>query len=302
MNFDPTNVTVSTLYGYFEDDAGRNPRHVQIPIAPNVQRELQSSLRATIAKLGLPATAARMPYFQPAEKYASEEHVKVALATDYLQGLRDVVALRNLPSDADALRDVAELEYYYAVFVDNQNRTLHAFRRASQFKGILKSKLAFIDGGVLTMSTQQVFRLDNDFDYVVDNDTVYILRPSGFEFTTNVHTQVLAAAAANAASIQAAAGFLDLAGIGHYASTHARAARLLAAIKSRDDLHLISRNLLASACKNYGIAIQNPRAGLLCPDSGHEYDFLCILDRRAYIAKLITNQPERYEAASRVKK
>jgi hypothetical protein len=302
VNFDPANIAVTTLCGYFEDDAVRNLRHVQIPIAPNVQQELQASLRETITKLGLPASAARMPRFQPAEKYASEEHVKVALATEYLQGLRDVVALRNLPSDANALRDVAELEYYYAVFVDNQNRTLHAFRRASQFKGILKSKLAFIDGGVLTMSTRQVFRLDNDFDYLVDNDTVYILRPSGFEFTTNVHTQVLAAAAANAASIQATAVFLDLTGIGRYASTHARSARLLAAIKSRDDLHLISRNLLASACRNYGIAIQNPRGGLLCPDAGHEYDFLCILDRRAYIAKLITNQPERYEAASRVQK
>lgn len=302
MDFDAGHITVTTLCGYFEDDAAQNPRHLQVPIAPNVQEELKSSLRETIAKLGLPASAARMPRFQPAEKYASEESVKLPLATEYLQDLRGVVALRNLPSDANALRDVGELEYYYAVFVDNQNRTLHAFRRASQFKGILKSKLAFIDGGVLTMSTRQIFRLDSDFDYLVDSDNAFILRPSGFEFTANIHSQVLGAAAANAASIQAAATFLDLTRVGRYASTHARSARLLAAIRSRDDLHLISRGLLASACRNYGIPIQNPRSGLLGPDPGHEYEFLCILDRRAYIAKLVANQPERYEAASRVRK
>lgn len=302
MNFDFDSIVVTTLCGYFEDEAGQNLRHVQLPIALDVQQELRSTLRQTVVKLGLPASAATMAEYQPAEKYSSEDPVKLLLSTDYIQGLRDVVAMRNLPSDANALRDVSQLEYYYAVFVDSQNRTLHAFRRASQFKGVLKSRLAFIDGGVLTMSNRIVFRLDNDFDYLVDSDTAYILRPSGFEFTANVHEQVLAVAAVNAASIQVAATFLDLARIGRYASTHARSARLLAAIKSRDNLHLTSRNLLAKACRNYGIPIQNPRDGLLSPDPGHEYDFLCILDRRAYTAKLISNQPERYEAASRVQK
>lgn len=302
MNFDPNQIRLTTLYGFFEDNAGQNPRHLQIPIAPNVQQELQATLRETINKLGLPASAARMPRFQPAEKYASEEAVKLPLDVDYLEELRRVVALRNHPSDANALNAVAELVYYYAIFVDGAGNMLHAFRRASQFKGILRSRLAFIDGGMLTMSTRPTFRLDADFDYIVDTDTAFILRPSGFEFTTNVHTQVLAAAVANATTIQAAATFLDLSAVGRYASTHARSARLLAVIRSRDDLHLVSRNLLASACRNYGIAIQNPRSGLLCPDAGHEYDFLCILDRRAYIAKLITNQPERYEAASRTQR
>lgn len=302
MNFDASTIVVTTLCGYFEDDARQNLRHIQLPIAPSVQQELRSMLRATITKLGLPGSAAKMPHFQPAEKYASEDPVKLPLSTDYLQDLRGVVALRNLPSDANALRDITQLEYYYVVFVDNKGRTLHAFRRASQFKGILKSKLAFIDAGVLTMSQRPIFRLDNDFDYLVDDDTAYILRPSGFEFTTNVHTLVLAAAIENSAAIQQAATFLDLGGVGRYAATHARSARLLAAIKSRDNLHLTSRSLLAAACRNYGIAIQNPRGGLLCPDPGHEYEFLCILDRRAYIAKLIANQPERYEAASRIQK
>lgn len=302
MNFDVSNIVTTTLFGYFEDDAQQNVRHIQVPIAPNVQTEIRSILVDTFAKLGLPASAATLASFQPAEKYASEDPVKLPLMTDYLHGLRDIVGLRNQPSDANALSDVRELVYYYAVFVDKRHRKLHAFRRASQFKGILRSKLAFIDGGVLTMLTKPVFRLDNDFDFLVDDQTVYILRPSGFEFAADIHTKVMGAAIANGASIQVVVPFLDLKSIARYASTHSRSARLLAAIKSRDDLHLLSRNLLVSACRSYGISVQNPPAGLLKPDSGHEYDFLCILDRRAYTAKLIPRQPERYEAASRIQK
>lgn len=302
MNFDYQSIVVTALYGYFEDRQSKNPRHIQIPIAPNVQQELQTVLGETLRRLGLPASEPTMLQFEPAEKYASEEQLKLPLATDYLQDLRAIFNLRNQPSDANALNLVDELEYYYAIFIDNRRRTLHAVRRASQFKGVLKSKLAFIDGGVLKLSTKPMFRLDNDFDYIADDQTVFILRPSGFEFTANVHGQVMQAAASNASSIEASAGFLNLRQVAQYATTHVRSARLLAALRSRNDLHLISRQLLASACRAYGIPIQNPRGGKLGPDAGHEYEFLCILDRRAYTAKLIANQPERYEAASRVRK
>ncbi len=74
--------------------------------------------------------------------------------------------------------------------------------------------------------------------------------------------------------------------------------------RGRDDLHLIDRALLTQACQSYGVTVEivNPAQGLLSPGAGHEYDFLCILDRRAYIATLIPNHLEKYEAASRVQK
>jgi hypothetical protein len=88
-----------------------------------------------------------------------------------------------------------------------------------------------------------------------------------------------------------------------YATKHPRAARLLAAIHARNDLHLIDKNLLQQACESYGVCIeQDEEAASLGPAVGHEYDFLCVIDRRAYTATLIPNQPEKYEAASRVKK
>ena len=259
-------------------------------------------LNETVERLGLPASAATMSVFDPAEKYGSEEQLRLPLATPYVQDLAAIVALRNLPSDPNALSLVAELEYYYAVFIDNQGRALYAFRRASQFKGVTKSKLAFVNGGLLTLLTNPVFRLDIDFDYIVTSQDIFILRPSGFEFTTNVRGQIMQASAANAQAIAVSIPYLNIASITAYASTHARSSRLLAAIRSRNDLHLIDRGLLVQACQSYGVAVLNPAQGGLSPDAGHEYDFLCILDRRAYTAILIPNQTEKYEAASRVQK
>jgi hypothetical protein len=302
MNFDLNNITLTTLVGYFENDQGQNARHIQIPINVEVQNELKNMLAATSQKIGLPANTQNLPTFSPAEKYSSEEPLKLPLTTEYVTDLVATLSIQNLPSDVNALNFISELEYYYAIFTDGQNRKLFAFRRAAQFKGIIKSKLTIIHGGILSVLDRPVFKLDNDFDYIVDNQDIFILRPSGFEFTTNVHGAVIQSAAANATTIATSITFLDISRISSYASTHARSARLLAAIRSRNDLHLIDRNLLLTACQQFGISISHNQNGMVGPNSGHEYDFLCIIDRRAYTATLIPNQPEKYEAASRTLK
>ena len=76
MNFDPQNITLVTLYGYFEDAQSQNPRHIQIPVDPQVQGELKVMLADTITRLGLPASEPNMEIFDPAQKYGSEEQLR----------------------------------------------------------------------------------------------------------------------------------------------------------------------------------------------------------------------------------
>lgn len=300
MNFDAAHVQLVTLVGFFEDPQGQQS-HVQIPVAPDVQAELEVMLDVTLAKLGLPQSANLLEQFSPAEKYESEEGLKLPLATPYLVQLAAVLGLQNLPSSTNVLGQVDRLQYYYAIFTDNQNRNVWAFRRATQFKGVAKARLAFIKAGLLSMVPGNIFRLDNDFDFVVDAQTVFILRPKGFVQTMDIQGQVLQAAAANAAAVGASINYIDVSGISAYASTHSRSAQLLAAIKARTDLNLIDRNLLESACQGFGIALVQNANGTISPAPGQEYKFLLMIDRRAYTAALIPQQPERYEATSRRK-
>lgn len=302
MNFDINNIHLVTLYGFFDD--GQIETHVQVPVAQDVCTELTNMLGKTVSSLRLPQSAANLDLFDPSEKYGPIEALKLPLATAYVQDLQNIINLRNLPSDINALNNVANLEYYYSIFQDQAGRLLYAFRRASQFKGVTKSMLAVVTGGALSLLNKSVFRLDNDFDYIVDchSSFIYILKPSGFEFTTNVHRQMLLAAAANGQAIGAAIGYIDMTGLITYATTHSKSARLMAAIKSRNDLHQIDRALLVRACTENGISVTNPIIGNLTPNNGSEFDFLCILDRRAYTAMLVPNLPENYIAASRARK
>ena len=302
MHFDFDNIQLATLMGFFEDAQGQNARHIQIPVTPEVQCELKSMLAKTNAKLGLPANAKQIPTFDPAEKYSAEDPVQLSLSTEYVSDLKQVTELQNLPSSINALNSVSELVYYYVIFTDHHNKKLYAFRRANHFKGISKSVLTYVNGGLLTLMNSAAFRLDPDFDYLVADQSIFILRPSGFEFTTKAHEQILQAATTNADAIAASIPFIDMSRISHYATKHARSARLLAAIRSRNDLHLIDQTLLSGACLQYGIQTSKNQHGAISPDKGHEYDFLCILDRRAYTTTLIPNQQEKYEASSRIQK
>ncbi len=59
----------------------------------------------------------------------------------------------------------------------------------------------------------KVFKLDNDFDMLADDEGVSILRPSGFEFVGQLKEAILAAAPANVKLIQNDLPFVDFASI-----------------------------------------------------------------------------------------
>lgn len=301
MLFDPNSIQLVSLFGYFEDAHGGIPRHIHIPASPSVQSELSEMLAVTLGKLGLPGGVPQLPLYSPAEKYSGEDACRIELAKEYLEPLREVYALQNLPSNANSLNDIEDLVYYYSVFRDNQQRRLVAFHLARRFKGMVKARLTVINGDVLTLLNKPVFQLDQDFEFLVDAGSCYILRPHGFDLIAQTKEQILAASANNAAAVQAQVAYLRIDEIVRFSATHSRSARLLAAIRGRPDLHLVDANLLQQACAHQGVVLQHIN-GQFGPGAGHEYDFLCVLDRRAYTAELIPNDVEKYEAASRTRR
>ena len=85
---------------------------------------------------------------------------------------------------------------------DGKSRRLTAIRRATAFKGILKSRLLQFTTDTLKIVADKVFKLDSDFDLLTDDKSVSILRPSGFEFVGQLQEAILAAAPANVKLIQ----------------------------------------------------------------------------------------------------
>jgi len=173
-----------------------------------------------------------------------------------------------------------------------------AFRRAAQFKGVVKKHFVTFMNDTLKIVPDSLFKLDQDFDFIIMNNQIIIWRPSGFIFTAEMDEQIAASAMKNVAFVAKEIKCVNFDRLKDYVSSHKMAMRLISAIKSRKDLNSISKNLLKSECKTAGLKVSEEN-GILFPEDGSEFGFLMLLDRRRYTVTLIAKKPETYEAPSR---
>lgn len=264
-----------------------------MPVDDGVKAALQEMARATWDAMEKKDPA---PY-QPAEKHESTEYLYVEHGDELESKFRRLHEAENLTVDATALNEPSDVPCYFTRFMDGRQRRLTAVRRAAYFKGILKSRLVQIISDALKIVDGGIFKLDNDFDILVDSLRTHIWRPSAFEFIGGLKQAVLDAVPANVAVIQQDLPFVDFDSIGAYASTHSRAARYLASIRTQD-LTGVERQSLATLCVNTGVEIEE-MDGVLRIEDRHIMGFLEILDRRRYEVELVPGTRERFRAASR---
>ena len=150
------------------------------------------------------------------------------------------------------------------------------------------------------MVEDRVFKLDNDFDLLIDSQRVHILRPSGFEFAGKLQEAILGAVANNIALLGSDLPFVQFEGIQQYASSHPRAARYLASIRSQQEVARIDRQHLIDACGATGVEIAEDGEQIVV-DEGNTMGFLEVLDRRRYEVRLVPEEPEQYRAPSRTR-
>lgn len=277
-------------------DTGEGESYRLVPCDQGVQNALREMLAETMAALMEDGT--EIEEFSPAEKYAGNERLKVPLVSDLVQKHREIFNTGNFGTDTHGLDEPTALVSYFAVFRDRYGNKLMGFRRAAQFKGVVKKHLVTFINDALQLVPDRLFKLDTDFDFVIFDNQILIWRPSGFVFTADMDKHIAACAAANVARISEDIVSVDFIGLKAFVSKHKLAMKLVAAIKSRNDLEQISLRRLKASCKanNVGFTIKN---GKLVPDKGSEMDFLLLLDRRRYTLELIEKVPETYQAASR---
>lgn len=298
LNFDLGNVTV-TEFGVGIDD-GNGQSFVAVPVDADVQVALQEMVQATWDAMqgdeGGPAK------YEPSEKHGTTEYLYLPLDDELAASVRELHEVASLDIDVAALSDPADVFCYFARLRDRKKRRLTALRRATQFKGVLKSRnrLVRMLDDTLKIIEDSVFKLDNDFDLLVDGANVHILRPSGFEFAGKLQQAILDAVPDNIKAIRKDLAFVEFDGIEAYASKHPRAARYLASIRAQGETESIDKALLKKLCKQTGVEIADSNRKVSIA-AGHEMGFLEVLDRRRYEVSLVREKPERYRAGSRRK-
>ena len=236
--------------------------------------------------------------YEPSEKHGNTEYLYVPLSDDLATSVRELHQAANLSVTGNALADSSSVFCYFVRLIDQNERRLTALRRATQFKGVLKSKLVHIVSDALKIVEDKVFKLDRDFDLLVDSNTVHILRPSGFEFIGRLKQAILDAAPQNIQAIQTDLAFVEFDSIKEYVIKHPRAARYLASIRGWAETKDIDKNSLESYCKRNGVEVKESK-GKITVSAGHEMGFLEVLDRRRYELELVTGKTERFRASSR---
>jgi hypothetical protein len=296
LNFDIGNVTV-TEFGVGRDD-GNEQTFVAMPVDAGVQGALREMVQATWDAMQKDEDGPAK--YEPSEKHGSTEYLYLPLDDELAASVRELHEAESLNIDAAALTEPTDVFCYFARLTDKSKRRLTALRRATQFKGVLKSRNRLIRmlDDTLTIIEDSVFKLDNDFDLLVDGTNVHILRPSGFEFAGKLQQAILAAVPENIKAIRKDLPFVEFDGIEAYAGKHPRAARYLASIRSQGETKNIDKSLLKKLCKETRVEVTESQ-GKISITGGHEMGFLEVLDRRRYEVSLVKEKPERYRAASR---
>lgn len=296
LDFDLEQVTV-TEFGVGRDD-GDGQTFIAVPVDAAVQTALREMVQATWDAMGKDEDGPAK--YEPSEKHGGTEYLYLLLADELAASVRELHEAETLDIHAAALADPSDVFCYFARLTDQKKRRLTALRRATQFKGVLKSKnrLVRMLDDTLTIIDDTVFKLDNDFDLLIDATNVHILRPSGFEFTGKLQQAILDAVPENIKAIGKDLAFVVFDGIEAYAGKHPRAARYLASIRAQGEAKTIDKALLKRVCKQTSVEVAESN-GKVSITAGHEMGFLEVLDRRRYEVSLIKEKPERYRAASR---
>jgi len=296
MDFD-LNLIHTLEFGVGRDDGNEQAFHC-VMVDANVQAALGQMAAETWATMQ--QLTNNPDRYEPSEKYSSCEYVYLPLDDDLAVRMKNLHEAVNLDIDQNVLDDTDAMFCYFTKFTDKLGRHLTALRRSTQFKGVLKSRLIHCFNDALRIVEDKVFKLDNDFDLLIDSQRVHILRPSGFEFAGKLKEAILAAVAGNVATLQKDLPFVQFDVVQEYASTRPRAARYLASICSQQEVARIDEQHLIDACGTTGVEI-TVNGNELIVDKRDIMGFLEVLDRRRYEVKLVPDEPEQYRAPSRTR-
>jgi hypothetical protein len=292
LNFDLTTIHAIEFGVGRETDNGAE--FVLIPTDEVIKAALRDMASQTWAAISKHEEVA----FAPAEKYDAEENVVTATNGDYAGVLANLHCAEMLPIVANALNEPERIFCYFARLSNRNQQRLTCVRRATQFKGILKSRLIRVITDALKIVEERTFKLDNDYDVLIDDENIHILRAAGFVVLSEIEELVMGAVPQNVERLQGHLPFVDFTRISAFASAHSRAAKVLASICSEDEANDVSRERLIAACNECGAEVEIDQDRIR-PQAGHELNFLYVLDRRLFRVQLVEGRIERYQAGSR---
>ena len=277
---------------------GGSRRFSFVPVDGDVQDAIQTMTSQTVRELKKKVDSRSI--FDPADKHGKREHLYVPIEDDLAAPLRMLHNAENLMIDSRSLDEPSEVFCYFTRLTDQSGRRLTGVRRAAQFKAVRRQHMLKFHKDSLRMATEPMFQLNEEFDVIIDAESVHILNPSGFRSLAQVDATLKESVRKNISIISGGVPFADWTAVQDYAYRKPRAASLLSSIRTNGFYAGIERTLLVTLCRKTGVEVEDVDGQINIPERSI-LDFLEVIDRRRYEIHVVEESSEQYRAASRKK-
>ena len=271
-----------------------------VPVDSGVGDKLRAMARNTVEKMEFLSTDPN-PY-EPSNVSTGQQHITIPLDNPLVELFKDVYDMHSPQTGGGAIlrNNPRRVFCYFARFVDTQQQRLMGMHMPNKFREVLaqRERFMFLAGDELrAVGDDALFRLDMDFDLLVDSQEVRILRPSGFEIIGRLQERIKAAAITNAETMGNQIPFLNVDSISNVAGNNVQVARLLASVatNSFDGMTIDSLKL---ACDEQQVTLVEGD-GQVTVDDENVVSFLRVLNRRRLSIMLIPGKREVYDASVR---
>lgn len=267
-----------------------------VPIDKDVKYMLEIMLAETVKLFN---NSEEISDYDLLSKYSSAETLKADLSDAVFAPLVKVINNNYKSINSDVIKSSESISFYKVVFYDTSGLKVTAIRKASYFKSILRQKgrLVRIFSDSLMPVTDDIFKLDHDFDFFVINENAYVKNPNNFISIAKIDTQLISVANEKISELKKCFSYINFDTIQEKSKTSNRVAKLIISISKRDDNDKVSRELLLTNINNANVRL---KAGeTIEPEIGHEIGLLDVLDRRRLTCNLIEGKVEVYQASNR---
>lgn len=269
-----------------------------IPSDGGVQNALKAILRETVN--AFEAIEGEWELHDISEVYGERRRVYAPRNSPLLETMSEIFDSGALPELPDLQNHLAELDYYFAKFVDNEGRVIVGVKKARTAKATLgaQNKLVRLIDNTLVLIEERVLRLDRQFDVLISADHVFVLEPRAMEQVANIVERVAASAGTKVQEIHDAVPFLDLSRIKDKIARHPKLARIAHSVANNPNLRQMQRAVIEELAAAQGIRFKEVNERLLC-NVTDEAKLMEVLDARRYHLDLTATGAIPYRATAR---
>lgn len=272
-----------------------------VPTDLATKEALKAILQATRnAFVGLPGN---WELHDISEDYGERRKVYAPRDSEFMTEFSAIYQAGTLTDLSNIHNHARDVDYYFAVFRDAQNRRAVGIRKATKLKGMLNSRnrLMRLVDDTLVLIENDVLHLDTEFDVIVTDVDVFILNMRSMEQVGKIVQHVAMTAVSKIQAIQNAVTFLDLTRIAKNIAHHPRMARHAASIAANPNLSHFQKSVIETHASQHGIKFKVLANGQLQCRKTDEAKLLELLDARRYHIDLAGNGGDPYRATARQK-